>query len=164
LSDPEVESSSLSHPKRGRNDDEKLRDAMGRRILSSSQMIRAPLSFDLLFLSFFSGLADNFDPLIYFLSSPNCQSTAVAGSQLPLPAMMPPPLQPPLSLRLHLLFRSETLIPLLRRRPSCDAPHCRTRRYISVRASAAQLAAADVSTAQQPALELGWFFWLPFLF
>lgn len=68
---------------------------------------------------------------------------------------MPPPLQPPLSLRLHLLFRSETLIPLLRQRPSCDAPHCRTRRYISVRASAAQLAAADVSTAQQPALELG---------
>ncbi|AQK86116.1 hypothetical protein ZEAMMB73_Zm00001d038242 [Zea mays] len=66
---------------------------------------------------------------------------------------MPPPLQPPLLLRLHLLFRSETQIPLLRRRPSCDAPHCRTRRYISVRASAAQLAAADVSTAQQ--LELG---------
>lgn len=71
---------------------------------------------------------------------------------------MPPSLQPAtaqLSLRLHLLFRSETLIPLLRQRPSCDAPHCRTRRYISVRASAAQLAAADVSTAQQPALELG---------
>ncbi|XP_020395155.1 uncharacterized protein [Zea mays] len=41
---------------------------------------------------------------------------------------MPPPLQPPLLLRLHLLFRSETQIPLLRRRPSCDAPHCRTRR------------------------------------
>ncbi|XP_066362399.1 tRNA (mnm(5)s(2)U34)-methyltransferase, chloroplastic-like [Miscanthus floridulus] len=65
---------------------------------------------------------------------------------------MPPPLHPPLSLRLHLLLRSQTLTPLLRRGSSCDAPLCRTRRYISVRASAAQLASAGVATAQQPEL------------
>ena len=57
MSDPEVESSSLSHPKFGRNDDEKLRDAWVV-TLSPSRVIRAPLSFDLFFLSFFSGLAD----------------------------------------------------------------------------------------------------------
>ncbi|CAD6333305.1 unnamed protein product [Miscanthus lutarioriparius] len=68
--------------------------------------------------------------------------------------MPPPPLHPPLSLRLHLLLRSQTLTPLLRRGSSCDAPLCRTRRHFSVRASAAQLAAAGVATAQQP--ELGW--------
>jgi hypothetical protein len=58
VSDPEVESSSLSHPKFGRNDEEKLRDAWVV-TLSPSQVIRAPLSFDLFVLSFFSGLADS---------------------------------------------------------------------------------------------------------
>ena len=68
---------------------------------------------------------------------------------------LPPLLHPPLSLRLHLLLRSQSLTPLLRRGSSCDAPPlCGTRRYISVRASVAQLGAAGVGTAQPP--ELGW--------
>jgi hypothetical protein len=100
---------------------------MGRHILSSFQRWYEHLWASIFFfLSFFSGLAVNFGPLIYFKYSKrvaHCQSTAVAGSQLPLPATMPPP---PPSLRVHLPFRSETLIALLRRRPSCDAPHCRT--------------------------------------
>ncbi|KAG0518745.1 hypothetical protein BDA96_09G203600 [Sorghum bicolor] len=99
---------------------------MGRHDLSSSQMIRAPLSFG---------------TILFFFSLLSC----------------PLPLHSSRSLRHHLLLRSQNLTPtpLLQRGSSCDAPLCRTRRYISVRASAAQLAAAGVATAQLP--ELGCF-------
>ncbi|XP_021303898.1 uncharacterized protein LOC8080099 isoform X2 [Sorghum bicolor] len=96
---------------------------MGRHDLSSSQMIRAPLSFG---------------TILFFFSLLSC----------------PLPLHSSRSLRHHLLLRSQNLTPtpLLQRGSSCDAPLCRTRRYISVRASAAQLAAAGVATAQLPEL------------
>jgi len=60
---------------------------------------------------------------------------------------MPPPLRPHL-----LLVRSQTLTPLLRGRLSCDTALRRPRRFLSARASGAQLAAMAVATTQQPEL------------
>ncbi|PUZ65241.1 hypothetical protein GQ55_3G207700 [Panicum hallii var. hallii] len=60
---------------------------------------------------------------------------------------MPPPPHPHL-----LLVRSQNLTPLLRRSPSRDTALRRPRRFLSARASGAQLAAAGVATAQQPEL------------
>jgi hypothetical protein len=101
---------------------------MGRHDMSSSRMIRAPLSFGLYFLPPASQLTDKL--VRWFLiqrTRPHYSRSHFSNSRA---RCHPPPLHPPLSLLLHLL-RSQAPTPLLQQAPSCHTSLCRPRRYIS---------------------------------